>query len=179
MGLEKNLGDVGWTGRLFLWCTCKYGMLLACALARGSSGVTLHGRVIPLSHSPSVALSTLLEVSGHGLCRSGRLRHACSVSASAFPPLILTKSFGKAGRFLSNCLFHSTQSRSLREETIVSVNPPSQIAVDRRCRGEKLARKTSQFLPSSSPVSRFQPLYCSTYTREISVLTVAVLCAPL
>ena len=62
MGLQKNLGDVGWAGRLFLWCTYTYGMPLACPLARGYPGATLHGRVTPLSQSASVAPSALLEV---------------------------------------------------------------------------------------------------------------------
>ena len=99
MRFEKNLGDVGWTRRLFLWCTYRYGVPLACAVAQWSSGATLHGRVITLSRSVSFAPSALLEVSGHGLCRSGRLQHACSLSTSAFPPLVLTRFFWLAGCF--------------------------------------------------------------------------------
>ena len=150
-------------------CSCaRTGMecrSLACALARGSSGATLSGRVIPLSQSASFVWSALLEVSSHSLCRYGCLQHACSVSlTSAFPPLVPTRSFWIAGRFSVQLRYPSSRG-PLREETTPSnINLPIQIAMDdRRCRGEQLARKTtlrgSQLLPPSSPVSRFQPLY--------------------
>ena len=109
-------------------------------------------------------MSALLEVERSWPLLFWSLAHACSVSTSAFPPLILTRSFWIAGRFSVQLPFPSCH-RSLHEETTASnVNPPSHIEMDdQRGRGEKFARKTtlrgSQFLPSSSPVSRFQPLY--------------------
>ena len=164
MGLEKNLGDVGWTGILFLWCTHRYGLPLACALAQGFIMCNS-----PCTSLPSVPVCFSCSVSTACGERSRPLSF-CSLAACVlcfnfrFPAPFPCWVFGLLGVFLSNCVFHPVADRCVRRRLLATSNPPSQIAMDdRRCRGEKFARKTtlrgSQFLPSSSPASRFQPLY--------------------
>ena len=71
---------------------------------------------------------------GHGLCRSGRFQHACSVSTSAFPPLILTRLLWLAGCFLSNCF--SIQAICVRRRLLATSGCKTGA-------GEKNSRKSS------------------------------------
>ena len=104
----------------------------------------------------------LLEVSGHGL-RSG----PCSMPALSQLPLSLTSSllgsFGLLGVFLSNSVFHPVADRCVRRRLLATsirlatLQWMTGAAEGKNSRAERPF--DSQFLPSSSPVSRFQPLY--------------------
>ena len=120
MGLEKNLGDVGWTGILFLWCTHRYGLPLACALAQGFLMCNS-----PCTSLPSVPVCFSCSVSTACGERSRPLSF-CSLAARVlcfnfrFPAPYPCWVFGLLGVFLSKCVFHPVADRCVRRRLLAT-----------------------------------------------------------